>query len=44
MSPYGTGLEDAPTHFVVIYERVFTQKFKLIKICLKMSLFCKRKN
>jgi len=41
VSPHGTGLEGAPTHFAVIYERVITQKFKLIKTCLKMSLFYK---
>jgi len=32
LSPYGTGFEDAPTHFaVVMNERIFRQKFKLIK-------------
>jgi len=39
MSPHGTGLEGEPAHFAEIYEHVFTQKFKLIKKCLKMSLF-----
>jgi len=38
VSSHGTGLEDAPTRFLVSYERVFTQKFKLIEICLKMNL------
>jgi len=36
-------LKRAPTHIALIYKRVFTQKFKLIKItCLEMSLFCKK--
>jgi len=39
VSPHGTDLEDAPTHFAVIYERVFTQKFKLIKIIMPKNEF-----
>jgi len=42
VSPCGKGLEGASTHFAVIYERIFTQIFKLIKIYLKMSLFSKK--
>jgi len=43
MSPHGTGLEDTPTYFVVIYERAFTLKFKKIKICLKNEFRKKNK-
>jgi len=39
LSPHGTGLEGEPTHFAEIYERIFTQKFKLFKKCLKQVYF-----
>jgi len=34
--------EGVPTHFAIINKQVFTQKFKLIKICIKFVYFVKK--